>query len=263
MRRWPGQVSRSGLEPVYDGPGWLAGSWRRVRCWAGNGHYRLVVEPAIRVVIHGGGGWIHLDDDLAPGPTALAEEVLLGPALSLALAIRNTWLLHASAARGGGRVLAFIGRSGLGKSTLAAFLHQQPGWQRLADDVLPVRGGPEGLQALPRFPQLKLPLSDQPGAMAPSELPLQAIYLLAAARADAPVVLEPLCGRTAVLALLAHTAAARLFDRRLLEQHLAFCAHVALQTPMRLLRYPRRVEMLSQVQQVLEQDLSCLGPTTT
>ena len=93
------------------------------------------------------------------------EEVFLGPALLLALALRATFTLHASAIAYAGRAVLFAGDSGAGKSTLAAALAriQSRGATRLADDIVPVsiRGG--RLVAWSDYPQLKLPPDAQVG----------------------------------------------------------------------------------------------------
>ncbi len=48
---------------------------------------------------------------------------LLGPVLTLALALSGVWCLHGSAVRYKGKAIVFAGESGRGKSTLAAFLN--------------------------------------------------------------------------------------------------------------------------------------------
>jgi hypothetical protein len=84
-------------------------------------------------------------------------EILQGPALVLAFSMRAKWCLHASAARlQQDKTIAFLGESGYGKSTLAGHLGRS-GWQRVADDILPVTLEDERVLAWPHFPQLKLP----------------------------------------------------------------------------------------------------------
>ncbi len=78
-----------------------------------------------------------------------------------------------------GAAVAFVGETGAGKSTLAAYLAREAGWLRLADDVLPVAlGGAGGPAALPHFPQLKLPAAEQVGPGVPQRMPLRAVYAL-------------------------------------------------------------------------------------
>lgn len=71
-----------------------------------------------------------LDDDLA-------GVLLAGNTLSFVLALRGHAVLHASAVQLGDRALAFVGASGMGKSTMATLLCSR-GARLVADDVLRV-----------------------------------------------------------------------------------------------------------------------------
>jgi hypothetical protein len=72
--------------------------------------------------------------DVAEG---LVEHVLLGPVMADILLSRGLVPLHASASCVEGGAVAFVGRSGQGKSTLAAALHRK-GQLAHADDLLAV-----------------------------------------------------------------------------------------------------------------------------
>jgi hypothetical protein len=189
-------------------------------------------------------------------------EVVLGPPLLLALALRSRFVLHASASRRpDGAAVVFLGDSGAGKSTLAAYLDApaSPGWRRLSDDLTPVRVGPDRGIVEPRFPQLALPAPAEPPVAAP---PLAALYLLAAEPAVGSesdgvpprVEIEPLAPRRAAEAILAHTVAARLFDAPLLAAGLDWAAAVSAAGVHRLL-YPRRREALPAVRAALLRDV--------
>jgi hypothetical protein len=186
--------------------------------------------------------------------TGLDREILLGPALVLALALRGTWCLHASAGVFKGHAIAFMGESGLGKSTLAAYLAAEgrPHWELVADDILPVTLVPEGVEAKPHFPQLKLPAGSQPGFHLPEDLPLDRICCLTPVDPNDQPGLEQLPPNQAAQMLVSHTAAARLFDPALLSEHLAFCAQVAAQLPLYRLTYPHREGALPVVKELLE-----------
>jgi hypothetical protein len=179
-------------------------------------------------------------------------EALLGPPLVLALALRDRWCLHASAALFHDCLVAFLAESGGGKSTLARYLGECPGWKLVADDILPVSLGRDGVAAWPRFPQLKLPRAEQPGQHLPEEMPLGKICVLMNSNLDKRPALERLAVSQSVQMLLAHTAGARLFDPGLLEKHLSFCVEAAGRVEVYQLRYPRRMEALPEVKQVLE-----------
>jgi hypothetical protein len=245
-------------QPVYRGLGWIDNRWLPVECRRTPEGYWLCVAGA-------GLFWVAPEGSclaqVAPGPDADPATVVqtaLGPVLILALALHGTWCLHASAVAFRGRAIAFLGESGNGKSTLAAFLGEVGGaeWRPLADDILPVAARSYGVDALPYFPQLKLPPDDQPSTGAPERLPLAAAYRLVEPDAAlAAVEVSPLSGSEAALALVRHTVASRLFDPDLLARHLGFCACAATQLPVQDLAYPREWAALPRVRDALRADL--------
>jgi hypothetical protein len=96
--------------------------------------------------------------ELAPVRGASPRTVrltLLGQGMAVLLHQRGFLVLHASAVEIDGRVVAFLGDSGSGKSTMAAALHAR-GHRLVADDVAAVRIGPDGPEVYAGFPQLKL-----------------------------------------------------------------------------------------------------------
>ena len=186
--------------------------------------------------------------------SALDREILSGPALVLALASCKTFCLHASAAQFGGQVFVFLGESGQGKSTLAAYLSTQGkrDWTRVADDILPVTAASSHAEACPRYPQLKLPPASQPGTRLPEWIPIRGFFLLQTSPAgDSPGTQRLPLGQ-AVQTLIAHTAGARLFDPRLLADHLAFSSRTAQLAPVYTLSFPRRKNALPTVKELLE-----------
>ncbi len=193
----------------------------------------------------------------------IVVQSILGPGLLLALALRGTFALHASAAAFDGRAAVFLGESGAGKSTLAAALglRSAQGWQRLADDVLPIARGADGaLDALPEFPQLKLPADEQYVAVGsrPERVPIASIYVLdtnSGSGAAEPVSITALAPRNALLELIHHTVVGCLFAPDLAARHLDFCAAAATAVPMKRLRYPRRLDAFDAVAEALDADL--------
>ncbi len=183
--------------------------------------------------------------------SGLDREILLGPALVLALVIRGTWSLHASAVTCQGKTIAFVGESGRGKSTLAAYL-SNAGWHLVADDILPVTGLPHGLRAWPHFPQMKLPIDMQPGVRLPEHIPLNIVCELALAGPDDLAEVKLLPPKQAIRVLLSQVAGTRLFDKSLLEKHLDFCAKAAEEIPVYQLVYPHRKDALPEIKELLE-----------
>jgi hypothetical protein len=132
-----------------------------------------------------------------------------------------------------------------------------------ADDVLPVALEDGAAWALPRFPQLKYRLDQQPSKALPSRLPLTQIFVLHSSSGQGDpvsppldpqkgaVVIEPLDGLAAVLALVRHTVAARLFTEDLLRRHVEFCARLVERIEVSRLHYPRRWDALPRVREKL------------
>jgi len=236
--------------------GWVAGAQRRVETWFARSGILLKVSGGCNVYIALGG------QDLIPLKagrpkkiiTGRDREILLGPALVLALALRGTWCLHASAAMIGERLTVFLGESGAGKSTLAAYLvnNKASRWALVADDILPVTVSRKGLLAWPRFPQLKLPAQQQPGTSLPESLPVSRICVLVDDVGRAKPELKSIPSLQAAQVLLNHTAGTRLFDPGLLTDHLAFCAQAAKKAPMYQLPYTRQKAALPAIKQALE-----------
>ncbi len=231
--------------------GWVAGFQRGVEVYGGAGDYLLKIEDCGEYYI------AHYGESIGKWnrPRELSRldwEILLGPVIVFALALRNVWSLHASAARYDQKMIGFLGESGMGKSTLAAYLSQNMGWRLVADDILPVTGHPNGLTAHPHFPQLKLSPAAQPGADLPGHLPLDMIFELTPASSDVFPEFKQLPLEQAVRVLLSHTAGTRLFDDTLLEAHLAFCAQAVKSTPVYQLKYPHSRDALPKVKDMLE-----------
>jgi hypothetical protein len=228
--------------------GLVGGVEREVEVWSASSGILLKVAGGRDFYIDAGG------KSIVPGGDAhafelsgLDREIVAGPALVLALALRGTWSLHASAASLGERTFAFLGESGQGKSTLAAYL-SGAGWRLVADDILPVRDG----DVWPRFPQLKVPNEAQPGPVLPEHMRLDILCILASASPDESPALQRLPPGEAIQGLLRHTAGTRLLNPNLLMMHLRFCSHLAGQVPAYRLIYPARQDILSRVKELLE-----------
>jgi len=80
---------------------------------------------------------------------------LLGSAFGALLHQRNLLPLHGNSIEIGGRAVAFLGHSGAGKSTMAAWFHDR-GFEILADDVCVVTFDGEVPMAQPGIPRLRM-----------------------------------------------------------------------------------------------------------
>ena len=184
--------------------------------------------------------------------TEFDRAVLLGTALVFALALQDRWSLHASAAMFRNQTIAFLGESGQGKSTFAAYLESDANWRRIADDILPTSCEVSNVEIFPRFPQLKLPPNKQPSFNFPERIPLNKICVLASVNKKAEPKLGLLLPSQALQVLLKHTAGTRLFTPELLKKHLDFCARAAETLPVYRLDYPHREDALPKVKELLE-----------
>src|SRR5689334_9586394 len=80
---------------------------------------------------------------------------LLGPAFGLLLHQRGFLVIHGSVVERAGAAIAFLGKNGWGKSTIAAALHGK-GYNLVTDDVAAIRLTGDGPTVIPGFPQVKL-----------------------------------------------------------------------------------------------------------
>lgn len=245
--------------------GWVGGEQRQLECWSS--------PPGVLLKVAGGSDFyiayddrtiLRVDNDRegerSNGKvrrsrfTKLDREILVGPAMVLALALRGVWCLHGSATLFQDKLTVFLGESGQGKSTLAAYLAANggPDWRLVADDILPVTIGSAGVRAWPHFPQLKLSSQAQPGPGLPEQLRLDRIFVLAGADEDSMPEIQILPPGQAVQMILRHSAGTRLFDPDLLAKHLSFCAQAAGKVPVYRLVYPHRRDMLPIINELLE-----------
>lgn len=181
------------------------------------------------------------------------EEAASGICLILALALRDCFVLHASAVHRDGTTIAFAGDSGAGKSTLAAHAGSPgaEGFTRLADDLLPVGAGGGGeAWARPAFPQLKLGGLD-PLARGKGEYPLRALFVLRPLGPAGALAIRRLEPALASITIASHTAAARLFPPALLRRHLEVAVVLARAIPVYALDYPHEPHAPDQVYDLL------------
>jgi hypothetical protein len=124
------------------------------------GYLHATAREAYFIIEGVGGGRVREGKEIlwepAPGvPFETTRRMLLGVSMGVLLQQRQYLVLHASAVEVHGRVAAFIGWKGWGKSTLAATLHGR-GHPFVADDVVAVEPHGDGFQVLAGMPNLKL-----------------------------------------------------------------------------------------------------------
>ncbi len=219
------------------------------------------------------------------GSTSESFQVyMLGQALSFALVKQGFEPLHAAVVVVDDHAVAFLGQSGFGKSSLAAcFL--EAGHRLLTDDLLLVQHthdrvlahpGPSRIklfaktagrflgEAAQRFPmngstsKHVLRIEDDRRSAVAAEL--TAIYSLAAPR-DAcrmdRVISGPLARRDAFVELVKATFNRRVASPERLARQFDAMTRLANRVPVRSLGYPRTIDRLQEVRDVVLADLAC------
>lgn len=251
----PARITR-----LYEGQHWLAGKRFGLSCWFRHDALLLKLAGPCRLELAVDKHQIRLTAADTEDARIMSEAVL-GPGLILALALRGIFCLHASAARIDGTLCAFIAESGQGKSTLVAT--DESRWRRISDDVLPIALGAYGIEARPRFPQLKLGGDQQYPAHEPEYLPLGRIFLLSPQSPDAGYSIEQLDPHAGALALVRHSVAAKLFPPLLLSQQLRFAAAVVGRIPIVRLSYPKSLARLSALRASIRDHAQTEAPVLT
>jgi hypothetical protein len=207
-----------------------------------------------------------------------------GIALGLLLHLRGFVTLHASAVAAQGRAIAFVGRTGAGKSTTAAALHAR-GYSIITDDLLVLDTTEGSVQAYPGYPHLKLTpkaivesVNENPdripkidpegpkhsftaeGSFPRTPLPLQCIYVLdyqEKRRRDkpAPPYSEAIEGKKAFIELVRNSYVARLLPEEVVsERHARRSAEVAQAVSMCRLYRKKSLGDLPALASFLEQE---------
>jgi hypothetical protein len=216
-------------------------------------------------------------------PIESFQVYMLGQALSFALVKQGLEPLHATAVLVDNSAVAFLGSNAFGKSTLAAcFL--EAGCRLLTDDLLVVEQTGGKLLAHPGPPRIKLfpkmadrffrdtaargkmnidtnklilPLDEQRSCSEP--VGLRAIYSLAVPRdvcRSRDVSIETLPPRESFLELLRGTFNRRLVSPQRLESQFRFVSKLAGSLPVKKLSYPRSVDRLREVREMVLADLA-------
>lgn len=231
-------------ELVYEAAAPFGGQQHMVSFWRKNDIARIDLngEPACAISVSE--QHIHLLRSTEFDEVNL--ELITGPALIFLLNLRDLYCLHASAVTTKAGNVAFIGESGVGKSTLAN--RSGDGWMPIADDILPVHviGEPYSndawVELLTDFPQLKRSKSFVYKGKK-SAMKLDWIIRISDEPTD-KLRFRKLPRLPAMLQLVRHTVAARLFDIDAIRQHAEFAKAVSLQVPVYEIKYPRDIDAL-------------------
>jgi hypothetical protein len=217
-------------------------------------------------------------------PAGTLRHLFLNQVLPLVMGQRGRLVVHASAVVTPRGAVAFLGRSGRGKSTLAAWLWAE-GCPLVTDDCLRIEDRRGRLVAMPSHPAIRLwpstlrrlaiehaparrtahytdkvqiPVDARPRAFARRPVQLAAVYVLSpagAGRGRVPVRSEPLSTRDALVELIAHLYRLDVGSRETLRRDFHRLADIARRLPVRRLHVPRGLTRLGEVREAIERDL--------
>jgi hypothetical protein len=232
-------------------------------------------------------GWVEVRDGVrimvepAQGASPeIVSHIVQGIGMATLLDQRGIFTLHASAVAIDGSAVGFLGWKGHGKSTLCATLYRR-GHGFVTDDVLALIRAGAGMSVLPGTAQLKLyPDSleaslgetaealPQIWSLSPKRFrhvtdgvvdpqPLGAIYVLSfGGPGHEKVTIEPIPPHEACIELIRHSYALRFFgESGATPEHLAQCAAVAKQVPIRRIVRPPAVSSVHESAEALERDV--------
>ena len=211
------------------------------------------------------------------------EHLYINQLVPLALSRQSRPAFHASAVTMGAGAVAFLGRTGMGKSTLAASfaLH---GTSFLTDDALIIEESDQGCRARPSHPSIRLwddsveeligagvqqavpvsysqktrLLAGDALAYCDEPVPLLAAYVLADT-GIAEVTITSLNGLDLYLGWLENSFLLDIEDNDLLAQHFEWTYRISRAVPTFALDYPRDYGMLPEVQRRVREHLATQG----
>ncbi|NND00422.1 MAG: hypothetical protein HKN85_09595 [Gammaproteobacteria bacterium] len=246
----PRPMDPESAELHYQGMAQFENRQQQVRCWRRNNILQIDVadRPICQVDLEN--DRIHQFNNRS-FDDRLNLEVITGPALIMLLAKKGVYCLHAGAVSTPFGNIALIAESGVGKSTLSAPVNEQ--WQQLSDDILPFSRHDNGCHDtsifIANFPQLKLP-GNAVAIAPPPEATVDLILRLSAQSSEA-TEFRRLGKSEALLELVRHTVAAKLFVPSQMGSLTGFAEILSRATPVVELTYPRDLRRLPQVQKAI------------
>jgi hypothetical protein len=218
-----------------------------------------------------------------PGSSARAtDDLYLNQVMPVLAGHAGELVIHGSGNAIGAVAVAFVGRTGRGKSTLAASLARS-GFPFLSDDGLLLRRTGAGYLAHPNRASFRL-WADSMEAIVPGEteipddeiktrvaasaalpfhdrpVPLRAIYLLGPGD-SAGVRFERVAARAALAELVNHSFFLDADDRARMARHFETVAQLAETIPVFALDYPRDYDSLPRVVEAVRAHAAAAGGT--
>ena len=241
----PSLMTAANAKLRYFGKAYFDKEFREVRYWRSGKRGQIDIQGVPECLIDFDEAHIHLLN-CEPLGKGLNLELITGPALVLLLAQQHTYCMHAGSIDTEAGRIGIIAESGAGKSTLSA--HVDDKWSQVTDDIMPlmINEANNHVDLLPDFPQLKLAnnvVVDSPKASG------QLDFLLRVNPEPSKKIRFKVLPRThAMLQIVRHTVAAKLFDTYTLREHAGFAKKVSTLVPVVEISYPREFRQLSELQ---------------
>lgn len=205
-------------------------------------------------------------------------QILLGIVVSVILYQRGFLVLHSSLIEIGGHAVGFMGDSGYGKSSLAVALYEK-GYDLIADDLAVIDFNSNDDVVVHRgFPQFKLrndtieSIGINPNDLRQEstlyskrtrvltnrftkmpQVPLKCLYIL---DVGSEIEIDELRGHQSVIELVGFTFDIRLIERTEgLKKHFTQCSKVVESVPIRRLKRPWSLDLMSDVVRAIEDDI--------
>ena len=215
-------------------------------------------------------------------PPRTLRHLLIDVVLPIALSGRGHLLVHASGIAGRAGAALFMGRTGAGKSTLAASFGGA--FRPLSDDAVRIVVGMARVDALAAYAGARLwpdalPVIAPgrrtqavahyttkrrvPAAAAPARARLAAVYVLRPAPPGARVAITRLSRRAAVVALLSHVYCLDARDGAAARRRLDAVTAVTAATPVFALAVPRDLGRLGELGRAIVQHLESMSAQAT
>jgi len=222
----------------------------------------------------------------APGVAApTIDHLYLNQVLPLAASRQPRLVLHGSAVELGEAAVAFLGGSGLGKSTLTASFAAN-GYRFLTDDGLQLECAGDRHTARPSHPSIRL-WDDSRSMLIPDSVDTAAtldytskarlladghvgfcdaprrlahVYLLADAGTDS-ITISPAAGREAIIETVRHSFILDVAGRETLTRHFGMVRELVQRVQFSRLAYPRRYARLAAVREAVIAHTGSHDPT--
>jgi len=237
----PSIMTAANARLCYSGRAYFDGEFRQVCYWRSGKRAQIDVDGVPVCQIDYNESHIHVLN-CEPLGVGLNLELIIGPALVLLLTQHQTYCMHAGSVDTPIGRIGIIAESGAGKSTLSA--HASGEWSQVTDDIMPIMVNEANgtIDVLPDFPQLKL--SKHVVIDAPKERKILDCLLRINPNPSDRISFTVLPRVQAMLQVVRHTVAAKLFDTKVLHQHANFAKKVSISVPVIEVSYPRELEQL-------------------